>query len=74
MLIIDTRFLTFFLLQVKGNHVIQRMLQKILLQCSKFIFDAVTKSAGDVARRRYICCATSGDDLMHSKINKFLPK
>jgi len=39
-----------------GNHVIQRILQKFPLQYSKFIFDAVAQSVGDVARHRHGCC------------------
>lgn len=39
-----------------GNHVIQRILQKFPPQYSKFIFDAVANSVGDVARHRHGCC------------------
>ena len=51
-----------------GNNVAQRILQKYLPQCSKFIFDTVTDSAGDVARHRHDCCVTPGDDLINTKI------
>ena len=39
-----------------GNHVMQRILQKFPPQYSKFIFDAVAHSVGDVARHRHGCC------------------
>ena len=39
-----------------GNHVIQRILLKLGPQHSKFIFDAVAISVGDVARHRHGCC------------------
>lgn len=39
-----------------GNHVIQRILQKLPLRHSKFVFDAVANSVGDVARHRHGCC------------------
>jgi len=39
-----------------GNHVIQRILQKFPHEYSKFIFDAVANSVGDVARHRHGCC------------------
>ena len=51
-----------------GNHIMQRMLQKFLPQCSTFIFDAVANSVGDVARHRHFCCVTSGDNLIDAKI------
>lgn len=39
-----------------GNHVIQRILQRLPHKHSKFIFEAVAKSVGDVARHRHGCC------------------
>jgi Pumilio-family RNA binding repeat len=39
-----------------GNHVIQRILLKLGHKHSKFIFDAVAESVGDVARHRHGCC------------------
>lgn len=39
-----------------GNHVIQRILLKLGLKHSKFVFDAVAESVGDVARHRHGCC------------------
>jgi hypothetical protein len=39
-----------------GNHVIQRILLKLGPQHSKFVFDAVATSVGDVARHRHGCC------------------
>ena len=39
-----------------GNHVIQRILQKLPHKHSKFVFDAVARSVGDVARHRHGCC------------------
>lgn len=39
-----------------GNHVIQRILQKLPHNHSKFVFDAVAHSVGDVARHRHGCC------------------
>lgn len=39
-----------------GNHVIQRILQKLPHHHSKFVFDAVAHSVGDVARHRHGCC------------------
>lgn len=39
-----------------GNHVIQRILQKLPHIHSKFVFDAVANSVGDVARHRHGCC------------------
>lgn len=39
-----------------GNHVIQRILQKLPHEYSKFVFDAVANSVGDVARHRHGCC------------------
>lgn len=39
-----------------GNHVIQRILQKLPHNHSKFVFDAVAQSVGDVARHRHGCC------------------
>lgn len=39
-----------------GNHVIQRILQKLPHVHSKFVFDAVANSVGDVARHRHGCC------------------
>lgn len=39
-----------------GNHVIQRILQKLQHKYSKFVFDAVAESVGDVARHRHGCC------------------
>jgi len=39
-----------------GNHVIQRILLKLGHNHSKFVFDAVAESVGDVARHRHGCC------------------
>ena len=39
-----------------GNHVIQRILLKLDSRHSKFVFDAVAASVGDVARHRHGCC------------------
>jgi len=39
-----------------GNHVVQRVLQKLSHQDSVFVFDAVATSVGDVARHRHGCC------------------
>jgi hypothetical protein len=39
-----------------GNHVIQRILLKLGHKHSKFVFDAVAASVGDVARHRHGCC------------------
>jgi hypothetical protein len=39
-----------------GNHVIQRILLRLGHQHSKFVFDAVAESVGDVARHRHGCC------------------
>ncbi len=39
-----------------GNHVIQRILLKLPHVHSKFVFDAVASSVGDVARHRHGCC------------------
>ena len=39
-----------------GNHVIQRILLKLPHAHSKFVFDAVASSVGDVARHRHGCC------------------
>jgi hypothetical protein len=39
-----------------GNHVIQRILLKLGQQHSRFVFDAVAVSVGDVARHRHGCC------------------
>ena len=39
-----------------GNHVIQRILLKLGHHHSKFVFDAVAESVGDVARHRHGCC------------------
>lgn len=39
-----------------GNHVIQRILLKLPYDHSKFVFDAVAASVGDVARHRHGCC------------------
>lgn len=39
-----------------GNHVIQRVLLKLGHQHSRFVFDAVANSVGDVARHRHGCC------------------
>jgi hypothetical protein len=39
-----------------GNHVIQRILLKLDPRHSKFVFDAVAASVGDVARHRHGCC------------------
>ena len=39
-----------------GNHVIQRILLKLSHEHSKFVFDAVAESVGDVARHRHGCC------------------
>lgn len=39
-----------------GNHVIQRILLKLGPKHSKFVFDAVAASVGDVARHRHGCC------------------
>ena len=39
-----------------GNHVIQRILLKLPYNHSKFVFDAVAASVGDVARHRHGCC------------------
>ena len=39
-----------------GNHVIQRILLKLGPEHSKFVFDAVAASVGDVARHRHGCC------------------
>jgi len=39
-----------------GNHVIQRILLKLGHKHSKFVFDAVAESVGDVARHRHGCC------------------
>jgi Pumilio-family RNA binding repeat len=39
-----------------GNHVIQRILLKLGPKHTKFVFDAVATSVGDVARHRHGCC------------------
>lgn len=39
-----------------GNHVIQRILLRLSAKHSKFVFDAVAASVGDVARHRHGCC------------------
>lgn len=39
-----------------GNHVIQRILLKLGHKHSRFVFDAVAESVGDVARHRHGCC------------------
>jgi hypothetical protein len=39
-----------------GNHVIQRILLKLGHRHSRFVFDAVAASVGDVARHRHGCC------------------
>ena len=39
-----------------GNHVIQRILLRLGTKYSKFVFDAVAASVGDVARHRHGCC------------------
>lgn len=39
-----------------GNHVIQRILLKLVYKHASFIFDAVAASVGDVARHRHGCC------------------
>ncbi|CAB9512072.1 Pumilio domain-containing protein C6G9.14 [Seminavis robusta] len=39
-----------------GNHVIQRILLKLGSKHTKFVFDAVAASVGDVARHRHGCC------------------
>lgn len=39
-----------------GNHVIQRILLKLSPKHTKFVFDAVAVSVGDVARHRHGCC------------------
>jgi hypothetical protein len=39
-----------------GNHVIQRILLRLPHKHSKFVFDAVANSVGDVARHRHGCC------------------
>eukprot|EP00547_Thalassionema_nitzschioides_P000673 CAMPEP_0194213850 /NCGR_PEP_ID=MMETSP0156-20130528/14706_1 /TAXON_ID=33649 /ORGANISM="Thalassionema nitzschioides, Strain L26-B" /LENGTH=817 /DNA_ID=CAMNT_0038941979 /DNA_START=237 /DNA_END=2690 /DNA_ORIENTATION=- len=39
-----------------GNHVIQRILLKLSRNHSKFVFEAVAASVGDVARHRHGCC------------------
>lgn len=39
-----------------GNHVIQRVLLKLGHRHSRFVFDAVANSVGDVARHRHGCC------------------
>ena len=39
-----------------GNHVIQRVLLKLGHRHSRFVFDAVAASVGDVARHRHGCC------------------
>lgn len=39
-----------------GNHVIQRILLKLGQKHTRFVFDAVAASVGDVARHRHGCC------------------
>lgn len=39
-----------------GNHVVQRILLRLGPVHSRFIFDAVASSVGDVARHRHGCC------------------
>jgi len=39
-----------------GNHVIQRILLKLSYHHSRFVFEAVAASVGDVARHRHGCC------------------
>lgn len=39
-----------------GNHVIQRILLKLGHNHSRFVFEAVASSVGDVARHRHGCC------------------
>mmetsp|Transcript_8659 Transcript_8659/g.13342 ORF Transcript_8659/g.13342 Transcript_8659/m.13342 type:complete len:822 (+) Transcript_8659:259-2724(+) len=39
-----------------GNHVIQRILLKLGHNHSRFVFEAVAASVGDVARHRHGCC------------------
>jgi hypothetical protein len=39
-----------------GNHVVQRILLRLGPVHSRFIFDAVATSVGDVARHRHGCC------------------
>lgn len=39
-----------------GNHVVQRVLQRLPHPHAKFVFDAVANAVGDVARHRHGCC------------------
>jgi len=39
-----------------GNHVVQRVLQRLPHEHSKFVFEAVAVAVGDVARHRHGCC------------------
>ena len=61
--------LDIFLFQAKGNHAMQRVLQKCLPQCSKFIFHANYNLVDDVARHMNGCCVTSSDNVIDAKIN-----
>jgi hypothetical protein len=65
-----------------GNHVIQRILLKLGHLHSKFVFDAVAESVGDVARHRHGCCviqrcldsppSTARSHLVHRIVDKSL--
>ena len=65
-----------------GNHVIQRILLKLGHVHSKFVFDAVAESVGDVARHRHGCCviqrcldsppSTARSHLVHRIVDKSL--
>ena len=65
-----------------GNHVIQRILLKLGHDHSKFVFDAVAESVGDVARHRHGCCviqrcldsppSTARSHLVHRIVDKSL--
>ncbi|GMI05706.1 hypothetical protein TrVE_jg12859 [Triparma verrucosa] len=43
-------------IDANGNHVIQRVLQRLPHQHARFVFDAVAASVGEVARHRHGCC------------------
>ena len=43
-------------IDANGNHVIQRVLQRLPHQHARFVFDAVANAVGDVARHRHGCC------------------
>jgi hypothetical protein len=43
-------------IDANGNHVIQRVLQRLPHAHARFVFDAVAAAVGEVARHRHGCC------------------